>query len=195
MEKDPERRYCSAAHLADDLRRHLVHQPVTARGDSPGYRMARFMRRNSLPVVLAGAAAIAGFAMYEAYTGRKRARQAAVADRALKRELAAAYRLVGDLQARTPSAHAYAEMVQITKRRWEADSSDASTLRDFGAAQLGLGLVIPEERITEKRAALERARDWLTEAVGQNSTDLELSRQLDTASAALAAQAQGNTKQ
>jgi len=162
--------------------------------------VAKFIRRNGLHVVLAGAAAvvavIAGLVTFEAHAGRKRAQKAAAADRALKRQLAAAYRLVGDLQARTPSsADAYAELVQITKQRWEADSSDASRQRDFGAAQLGLGLVIPDGHITEKRAALERARDWLTAAVSQYATDVELSRQLDIASAALAAQAQGDEKQ
>lgn len=163
MEKDPERRYSSAEHLADDLQRHLAHRPVTARGDAPGYRVAKFIRRNTLHVVLAGATAAvaltAGFATYRAHAERKRARQAAVADRALKRELSEAYCLVGDLQARTPSsADAYAEMVQITLR-WEADPTDVSALRDFGAAQLGLALVIPEERIAEKRAALDPTWD------------------------------------
>lgn len=46
LEKDPERRYASAAQLAADLRRYRDGQPVHARGDSLGYRVAKFVRRN-----------------------------------------------------------------------------------------------------------------------------------------------------
>ena len=97
MQKDPARRYGSAEHLADDLRRHLEHWPVAARRGSRGYRLRKFVRRNSLQVVLAGAAAavagIGGVAAYEARASRKRARQAALSNRVLKDELAAAHRL------------------------------------------------------------------------------------------------------
>ena len=79
MQKDPQRRYSSAERLADDLRRHLEHWPVTARPVSPGYRLGKFVRRNSVPVVMAGAAAavagIGGVAAYQAHASRKRARQ------------------------------------------------------------------------------------------------------------------------
>src|ERR1700722_3611047 len=53
MEKNPERRYSSAEHLADDLQRHLQRRPVTACGGSPAYRVSKFIRRNGLHVVLA----------------------------------------------------------------------------------------------------------------------------------------------
>jgi len=199
MQKEPERRYCSAAHLADDLRRHLERRPVMARADSPGYRLGKFIRRNSVNVISVGAAAavagIAGFAIYEARTVHKRVRQAALAERVLKRELAAAYRLLGDLQAHTPpGVRAYAKLVEITRTLWEADPSDVRALGDYGAAQIGLGMKIPEELPVEKRAALERARDWLTATLIQNANNVELRRQLDTASAALAELAQGDAR-
>jgi serine/threonine-protein kinase len=59
LRKRPEERYPSAAALADDLRRHLAHQPVSARADSFGYRGARFVRRNRVAVAAAGVVAIA----------------------------------------------------------------------------------------------------------------------------------------
>lgn len=46
LAKEPNRRYSSVADLADDVRRHLNGEPVLARGDSTGYRLSRFARRN-----------------------------------------------------------------------------------------------------------------------------------------------------
>src|SRR5262245_39996035 len=46
MEKDPGRRYASAAALAADLRRHLEHRPITARPASATYRLVKLLRRN-----------------------------------------------------------------------------------------------------------------------------------------------------
>ncbi|MEZ5291105.1 MAG: serine/threonine-protein kinase [Vicinamibacterales bacterium] len=48
--KAPERRYPSAAALAEDVRRHLTSRPVMARADSRAYRLARFARRQWLPL-------------------------------------------------------------------------------------------------------------------------------------------------
>jgi WD40 repeat protein/serine/threonine protein kinase len=46
LEKQPARRYSSAADLADDLRRFLDDQPVRARPPSALYRFGKFARRN-----------------------------------------------------------------------------------------------------------------------------------------------------
>jgi serine/threonine-protein kinase len=50
LAKEPERRYRSAQDLAEDLRRHLNHQPVSARPDSLGYRVRTFARRHRTAV-------------------------------------------------------------------------------------------------------------------------------------------------
>jgi serine/threonine-protein kinase len=53
LAKEPERRYGSVHDLADDLRRHLRHEPVAARPDSLGYRFTTFLRRNRTAVAAA----------------------------------------------------------------------------------------------------------------------------------------------
>jgi serine/threonine-protein kinase len=58
LAKDPDRRYPTAAQLADDLQRYLDGRPVIARGHSLPYRAARFARRHRLAVVIAVMAAV-----------------------------------------------------------------------------------------------------------------------------------------
>lgn len=63
LEKDPARRYASASEFAQDLRRHLAHEPVLAGRPGTLYRARKFVRRNRLPVtagLLVTAAMLAG---------------------------------------------------------------------------------------------------------------------------------------
>jgi len=46
MEKDRRRRYDTASALADDLQRHLDHEPVLARPPSTVYRLQKLMQKN-----------------------------------------------------------------------------------------------------------------------------------------------------
>ena len=46
LSKEPERRYASAGAFADDLRRFLTHEPISARADTVRYRAAKFVRRH-----------------------------------------------------------------------------------------------------------------------------------------------------
>lgn len=46
MEKEPAHRYQSAAELAEDVRRHLRHEPIHARPPATWYRVRKFTRRN-----------------------------------------------------------------------------------------------------------------------------------------------------
>jgi WD40 repeat protein len=59
LEKDPGKRYATAAELADDLGRLLDHEPIRARRVGPLGRLARWGRRNPAPAgSLAGLVAI-----------------------------------------------------------------------------------------------------------------------------------------
>jgi serine/threonine-protein kinase len=79
LRKEPERRYPSAAALADDIRRHLEGLPVSARADTLGYRTRKFVRRH----VAAVATTVVAFLALGATTGvtmvqsRRVAREAA----------------------------------------------------------------------------------------------------------------------
>src|SRR5262249_29305056 len=74
LKKSPAERYPSVDALADDLRRFLRDEPVSARADSVAYRIAKFVRRYRLAVLgvsvaavaLIGASAVAVWQMLEA---------------------------------------------------------------------------------------------------------------------------------
>lgn len=59
LKKDPCERYPSVTALADDLRRYLRNEPISARPDTLPYWAAKFVRRNRRVVALAGVALIA----------------------------------------------------------------------------------------------------------------------------------------
>ena len=77
LKKDPRERYASVTAFADDLRRYLKHEPISARPDSLVYRAAKFIRRNR---VIVGAATLAltailvasGVAIYQARVAQRR---------------------------------------------------------------------------------------------------------------------------
>jgi serine/threonine protein kinase len=51
LKKDPAERYASVGAFAEDLRRFLSHEPISARPDTVPYRIAKFVRRNRGSVV------------------------------------------------------------------------------------------------------------------------------------------------
>jgi serine/threonine-protein kinase len=57
--KAPAERYPTVDALADDLARHLKHEPVSARPDSLAYRVGKFVRRHRIGVGAASATVLA----------------------------------------------------------------------------------------------------------------------------------------
>ena len=80
LEKEPSRRYESAAALAADIQRHVDHEPIIARPPTTAYRLKKFVRRNravvaSLAVVfsaLVAATAVSTSYFLEAESERNR---------------------------------------------------------------------------------------------------------------------------
>jgi eukaryotic-like serine/threonine-protein kinase len=59
LKKSPQERYATVAAFADDLRRYLNDEPVSARPDSHAYRIGKFVRRHRLGVGAASATLLA----------------------------------------------------------------------------------------------------------------------------------------
>jgi len=59
MHKDRDRRYSSAAAFADDLRRYLRSEPITARPPTVVYQLSKFAQRNRTLVAITAAASLA----------------------------------------------------------------------------------------------------------------------------------------
>ncbi|MEO8195894.1 MAG: serine/threonine-protein kinase, partial [Thermoanaerobaculia bacterium] len=81
LNRDPARRYPSAAAFGDDLRRFLAGRPVKARPDSAAYRLRKFVGRHSLGVaagIVFLAAIVAGIVavIWQAGLARGEARRA-----------------------------------------------------------------------------------------------------------------------
>ena len=78
LQRDPRRRYPSAAELSADISRHLEGHPVSARPDTVGYRLSRTVRRHpaatglALTIVLSLAGFGATMAIQSARVSRAR---------------------------------------------------------------------------------------------------------------------------
>ncbi|MEM6336945.1 MAG: serine/threonine-protein kinase [Bacteroidota bacterium] len=68
LRKEPERRYDSVGSLMDDVQRHLDGLPVTARADTVGYRVRKFVGRHRAGVGAAAAAFVVIAALVSFYT-------------------------------------------------------------------------------------------------------------------------------
>jgi len=58
LKKNPRERYGSVTTFADDLRRYLTREPISARPDTFAYRAAKFVRRNRTMVALTATAVV-----------------------------------------------------------------------------------------------------------------------------------------
>ena len=86
MHREPDRRYPSAAALADDLQRYLDQRPVLARKQTTRYRGARFLRRNLRWVAVAS---LVGVLLTAAFVRETRLREAAALEAQKSGEVAA----------------------------------------------------------------------------------------------------------
>jgi serine/threonine protein kinase/Tfp pilus assembly protein PilF len=86
LKKSPAERYASVTALADDLRRALSNQPISARADSAPYRLGKFARRHTtgLSATAAMVVVIAGLvSFYTAQLASERDRARLEAQKAI----------------------------------------------------------------------------------------------------------------
>ena len=54
LQKEPANRYASVEQFSDDVRRYLLRRPITARENTLGYVVGRFIQRHTIAVVASG---------------------------------------------------------------------------------------------------------------------------------------------
>ncbi len=77
LEKEPARRYESAAALAEDIERHFANQPILARSPTAMYQLRKLIARNKLATgfVATLMVVVVGFGVIVAYQSRQVARE------------------------------------------------------------------------------------------------------------------------
>ena len=86
MDKDPNRRYPTAHALAEDIRRHLNNEPVSAGSPTIIYRLSKFIRRNRTQVIAVAMAIVLLCCIAALTVTYSRASRQARSARALKDE-------------------------------------------------------------------------------------------------------------
>ena len=168
LKKEPKERYASATALAEDLRRYLRMQPVTARPDNFLYRAHRFVRRNRLAVAATSVAicALSVTTVIALQQGYRATRQAAETARQLHR-VETAHKFVTGLFANADPENAKGKPIVPTEvlRKGLNDAkvlfaNDPETLSGI-LAQIGdiyFRMGLPEEMYAAQRARVDALR-------------------------------------
>jgi eukaryotic-like serine/threonine-protein kinase len=163
LQKDPSNRYASVTAFAEDLRRVLAHEPVSARPGTIRYRAARFARRNTRAVVTLGVVALLIGGLVVIHT----ARLATESDRA-QREAAKAVKVSEILMGLLTSADPYAIRSTPGEPTVRAllDGSAAQVQKELaGQPELQAELLTMMGRTYRRLAAYDRAQQLLEEAL------------------------------
>jgi tetratricopeptide (TPR) repeat protein len=162
IEKDPARRYASAAALAADVRRYLAHEPITARPASAAYQLRKLARRHR-GVVAAGAVAAAALVAGTVASAWSavRARGAERAAVAQRERAEGALGLAERRRAEAAGALALAERRRVAAdaERRRADSAARAALRERGLA------VASAARATEEAAKATAVSGFLEQVL------------------------------
>jgi serine/threonine protein kinase/Tfp pilus assembly protein PilF len=158
---EPERRYPSAAALAEDLRRYLTSRPVEARPDSRSYRLRKFVMRHRLGVAASGVVAAAVLVALAVSLA-----QTAAARRESKRAAAAQAYLTSLFEQIDParsagSAPTVRDLLERGSKRLDRELAQQPELRAEMDALLGQvfdQLALPDQGEAHWRRALETRR-------------------------------------
>jgi tetratricopeptide (TPR) repeat protein/predicted Ser/Thr protein kinase len=160
LRKEPERRYDTAQALADDLRRHLAHEPIRARPATTAYVLTRFARRHAL-LLVAVVASILGLAVALVASLRATAR----VERALLAEgnARAAAEQAGAKAARQVRVKSavlefLADVIRAVDPIANPSARHSSLAQHFRAAALGIDARFHEDLDIARAVKLEVAR-------------------------------------
>ena len=169
LEKDRERRYDSASALAEDVRRHLADEPVSAGPPSRRYRVRKFVRRHRSGVVagtVALAAILLGIAgtttgMIRAVSAERRARLEAETARQVSGFLVGLFEVADPDQARGNTITAReildAGSERIGRELVAQPQTQARLLGTMGTVYRKLGLYEEAEPKLQRALELRRA--------------------------------------
>ncbi|MEM0984522.1 MAG: tetratricopeptide repeat protein [Planctomycetota bacterium] len=188
LEKDPARRYGSAAQLADDLERWLDNRPVSARPISLGYQLRKLAARHqplAAAILIATAAltlgaAISAIAAVEAAASAREATEQAQRVRDLNRYLSSVLSLVTPEESRSDDV-TVREMLTRAIERIDTDLAGepllaAQARHTIGDAMLSVG--VPDEAEVILRDALNVRQRELGESPETLQTLLRLGEAL-----------------
>ncbi len=171
LRKEPHRRYTSAGQFSADVGRFLENRPVMARLDTPGYRIAKFVRRNLQGVIAAAALVIAllifsGVSMHRANVAERSRRDVLRRANEEKHELIRTTEALGEAQLSSgDGAAAYASFNRARQTAGELEKSEGAqatpdTMRSIAEIDARLGKMLLESGVTDSALArLNEARD------------------------------------
>jgi eukaryotic-like serine/threonine-protein kinase len=165
MHRVPERRYPSAAALAEDVQRYLDDRPVEARPDAWTYRIGKFARRNTAALAATSVVLVSIVALVAFYTARLTAeRDVAERERAVSASVSQFMREV--FRVASPSAArgnsvTVREVLDAAVKRIDTDLHTEPRLRtqllvSMGQAYNGLGLWDQASQLLERAVEQER---------------------------------------
>ena len=165
MRKEPSRRYASAEQLSEDLRRHLLGLPVTARPATFGYRTQKFVRRNAIGVAATSAvfvliAALAGFYTWRLAGERDRARVEAAKAARVSEFMTGLFEVSDPSQSKGETITAK-ELLERGANRIKEELADqpevqATMMNVMGTVYLSLGLYDRAEPLLEESLSIRR---------------------------------------
>jgi eukaryotic-like serine/threonine-protein kinase len=168
LKKNASERYASVTALADDIRRSLRFEPITARPDTLLYRTVTFVRRHTHGVVASAAVVILLTALTVYHTDRL----ASERDRA-QREAAKAQKatevLTGMLTAADPYDVVHGSRVDPTVRD-VLDAGSEQVKKDLaGQPDLQAGMLTVLGRIYRRLAIYDKAQPLLEQALASSN--------------------------
>ncbi len=187
LRKAPRERYANAAAFADDLGRYLRREPVSARPDSRGYRLRKFVERHRWGVGAASATLLALLAgvvatTWQAIEARRERDQALFqAERALARGSLVELMLgaMGSAERALTQSEVLDRSVAIVEKRFMHDPRIAvDLLLPIAGQYMSLGNTTREYEVMQRAASVARASGdaRLIASVACNTVETELYR-------------------
>lgn len=181
LRKEPEKRYRSVEQFSEDVRRYLEGRPVVARIDTPGYRFAKFVRRNAVAVAasIGLVAVLLGTTIFFAYREQEDAQRFSDTTVSLERQL-----LEADLEISSADRAQQAYTLATAIQRAKPDQNESR--RDLAQAAFKMGEFATDPNVAAKYFA-EALAQFDVLAQRANHKDPGIERALGSAASRIGA--------